>query len=156
LEEGEFSTPRKIAVGVPQGSVLALLLYCLYINHDPSAPGTHPALFEDDTFIYATEKHERRVLCKLQRGLTAVNSWCERCNINISEENTQAIYFSRRLRVPDDVLQLNGRDIPIVNNLTYLGVTLDKRMTWRHHTERTITKALRVYVKTYCLLKVVG
>jgi hypothetical protein len=25
-----------------------------------------------------TETRERRVLCKLQRGLTAMKSWCER------------------------------------------------------------------------------
>jgi hypothetical protein len=127
LVEGEFSTPRKTAAGIPQGSVLAPVLYSLYINDAPAAPGTHLALLADDICIYATEKYERRVLCKLQRGLAVVNSWCERWNININVRKTRAIYFSRRLRVPDDVLQLNGRDIPFVNNVTYLGVTFDRR-----------------------------
>jgi hypothetical protein len=66
-----------MSAGVPQGSVLALVLYTLYVNDAPAATGTHDALFADDTCIYATEKHERRVLYKLQRGLTEVNSWCE-------------------------------------------------------------------------------
>jgi hypothetical protein len=93
LGEGEFSTSRKIVVGVRQGSVLAPILYSLYINDDPAAPGTHLVLLVDDTCIYMTEKHERRVFCKLQRGLTAVKSWCERCNININEGKPQAIYL---------------------------------------------------------------
>jgi hypothetical protein len=97
--------------------------------------------------------NERRVLCKLQRGLTAVKSWCDRWNIKIYEGKTQAIYFSRRLRVPEDVLQLNGRDIPFVNNVTYLGVTFDRRMTWRLHVERTAAKALPTYLRTYSLFK---
>jgi hypothetical protein len=80
---------------VPQGSVLAPILYRLYINEVPAAPGTHLALFADDTCIYATEKHERRVLCKLQRGLTAVNSWCQGWNIKISEGKTQATYYNQ-------------------------------------------------------------
>jgi hypothetical protein len=46
----------------------------------PAAPGIHLALFADDTCVYATEKHERRVLNKLQRGLTAVVSWYQRWN----------------------------------------------------------------------------
>jgi hypothetical protein len=64
---------------------------CLYnSSHDaPEAPGIHLALFADDTCVYATEKHERRVLSKqLQRGLTAVGSWCQRWNIKMIEEKT--------------------------------------------------------------------
>jgi hypothetical protein len=44
----------------------------------PAAPGTHLALFADDTCSYATEKYERRVLWKMQRGLIAVKSCSER------------------------------------------------------------------------------
>jgi hypothetical protein len=80
-----------------------------------------------------------------------VNSWCGRWKISINEGKSQAIYFSRR--VPDDVLQLNGRNKPFVNNLTYLGMSFDMRMAWRHHIERTETKALLTYIKTYSLFK---
>jgi hypothetical protein len=100
LVEGEAPTPRKIAADVPQGSVLAPIFYSLHKKDAPTATGTHLALFADDACIYATEKHERHVLCKLQRGLTAVNSWCQRWNMKIDEGKTQAIYFSRRVRIP--------------------------------------------------------
>jgi hypothetical protein len=55
--------------------------------------------------------------------------------------------------VPDDAPQLNGRDIPFVNNVTYLGVTFDRRMAWRLHIERTAAKALHMYIRTYPLFK---
>jgi hypothetical protein len=97
LVEVEFSTPRNIAAGVPQGSRLAPILYTLHAKDAPAAPGTHLALFVDYTCIYATEKNERHVLCKLQRGLTTVNSFCERWNIKINEGKIQAIYFSEDL-----------------------------------------------------------
>jgi hypothetical protein len=48
--------------------------------------------------------------------LTAVGSWCQRWNIKMNEGKTQAIYFSRRRRMPEDELQLNGRNIEFVNN----------------------------------------
>jgi hypothetical protein len=57
------------------------------------------------------------------------------------------------LRVPDDILQLNGRDISFVNKIRYLGVTFDRRMTWRHHIKRNLAKALRTYGGTYSLFK---
>jgi hypothetical protein len=56
--EGKLSLPRKVAAGVPQGSIFARVLNSLYINYAPAAPGMHVALFADDTCIYATEKHE--------------------------------------------------------------------------------------------------
>lgn len=48
---------------------------------------------------------------------------------------------------PDDVLQLKGRDIPFVKNVTCLGVTCDRRLVCGHHIERTIAKALRAHVR---------
>jgi hypothetical protein len=78
--------------------------------------------------------------------LNIILSWYEGCSIKFDEKKTQVIYFSRKIRIPDDVLQLNGRDIPFVNNVTYLGVTFGRRMPWRHHTERTVAKAL-AYVR---------
>jgi hypothetical protein len=35
----------------------------------------------------------------------------------------------------------------------YLGVILDRRMAWRHHTERTVTETMRTYVRTFSIIK---
>jgi hypothetical protein len=55
-------------------------------------------------------------------------AWCERWNIKIRENKTGANYFSHRTRRPDPLLTLNGRNIPFVNSVKYLGVIFDKRM----------------------------
>jgi hypothetical protein len=47
--EGEMSTPREIKAGGPQGPVLSLILYSLYVNDVPKRPGVHLAFFADDT-----------------------------------------------------------------------------------------------------------
>jgi hypothetical protein len=81
--------------GVPQGSVLSPTLYNIYVNDNPpQTPDVNLALFGDDTCLYATERKEGYVLRKLQRGLDAIETWCERWNIKINEDKTQAIYFS--------------------------------------------------------------
>jgi hypothetical protein len=76
-------------------------------------------------------------------------AWCERWNIKINEDKTQAIYFSHHRRPPDFLLTLNGWNIPFINSVRYLGVIFDKRMTWRLHIEKIEAKAFRTFIRLY-------
>jgi hypothetical protein len=153
--EGEISTPRYMQAGVPQGSVLSPTLYNLYINDIPQTAGVNLALFADDTCLYATDRIEGYVLRKIQHGLNCMMDWCERWNIKINEEKTRAIYFTHRNRPPNSPhsLTLNGRNIPFVNSVKYLGVIFDKGMTWRLHIEMIEAKAFRTFIRMYSLFK---
>jgi retron-type reverse transcriptase len=116
--EGEMSTPRYMQAGVPQGSVLSPILYNLFINDTPQTPGVNLALFADDTYLYAINRKEGYVLRKIQRGLDSMVSWCKHWNIKINEDKT------RRNRLPDSLLTLNGRNIPFVNSVKYLDMEI--------------------------------
>jgi hypothetical protein len=77
--------------------------------------------------FFATYRKEGFVLRKFQRGLSSMETWCERWNIKINEDKTQGIYFSRCRRPPESHLTLNGRNIPFVNSVkTCLDVIFDK------------------------------
>jgi hypothetical protein len=54
---------------------------------------------------------------------------------------------------PETHLTLNGRNIPFVNLVKYLGVIFDKWITWRLHLERIEAKALRTFIRIYSLLQ---
>jgi hypothetical protein len=148
-----MSASREIQAGVPQGSVLSFTLYNIYINDTLQTPGVYLALFADDTCLYSTERKEGYVLRNLQRGLDAIETWCEHWNIKVSEEKAQAIYFSHRRRPPKSHLKLNGRNIPFVNNVKYLGIIFDIRITWRLHIEMIEDKAFRTFIRTYSIFK---
>jgi hypothetical protein len=148
-----MSPPREMQAGVPQGFVLSPTLY-IYINDAPQTPGVYLALFPDDTCLYPTERKEGYVLRKLLCGLDAIETWCEYWNIKINEGKTQAIYFSHRHRPPESHLKLNGRNIPFVNNVKYLGVIFDKRITWRLHIEIIEAKAFRTFIRSILYSKV--
>jgi hypothetical protein len=148
-----MSTPREMQAGVPQGSVLAPILNNLYINDISRTPRIHLALFADDTCIYTTDLNENYVIRKLQRGLNTMEKWCEQWNIKINEDKTRAVYFSRRLARGEACLILKGQIIEFVNNVKYLGVTLDKRMTWKAHIDWNVTKGLHTLGQIYPLLK---
>jgi len=124
------------------------MLYNLHINDVPQTPGTQLALFADDTCIYATDRKEGFTITKLQRGLTAMEAWCERWNIKINEDKTQAIYFSRGIKPVESHLTLKGRNIPSVNNVKYHDVNFYRKITWRPHIERIESMAFRTFINT--------
>jgi hypothetical protein len=79
--------------------------------------------------VYTTNRKEGYILRKLQRGLTSVESRCELWNISFNGDKTQAVYFSHRRRQVETFLILKGRQVPFVNNVTYLGETFDEKNT---------------------------
>jgi hypothetical protein len=100
-----------------------------------------------------TERKEGYVLIKIQCELNSMAAWCECWNIQINEDKTPATYFSHWNRPPDSLLTLNGRNIPFVNSVKYLGVIFDKRITWRLHIKRIKPKALRTFIRIYSLFE---
>jgi hypothetical protein len=117
------------------------------INDVPAAPAAHLPLFADGTCVYTTEKHERRVLCKLQRGLTAVNSWCECWNIKINGGKTQKTWRPWRRTITKRTRYF------LCKQCNLFLCHFCRRMTWRHHIERTFARALRSDISTYSLFR---
>jgi hypothetical protein len=78
---------------------------------------------------------------------------CERRNIKINEDKTQGINFFLSRRPPESRHTLNGRNIPFVNIVKYLGVVFDKKVTWRLYIEMMEAKAFRTLITAYSLLK---
>jgi hypothetical protein len=91
--EGELSTPRDVQAGVTQDFFLFPSLYTVCINDTALTPGVYLTLFTDDRCIYITDRQDGYVLRKLERNLTLMESWGERWNIKINEDNIQTIYF---------------------------------------------------------------
>jgi hypothetical protein len=108
-----------------QSSVLSPTLYNMYINDASQTSGVYVALFIDDTCLYTTDRKEDFVVRNLERGLSSMETCCEPWNIKINEDRTQGIYFSLSRRPPVSHLILNGRNIPFVNSLKYIGVIFD-------------------------------
>jgi hypothetical protein len=80
-------------------------------------------------------------------------AWCKRWNIKINEDETRAIYFTHRNRPLDSLLTLNGRNIPFVNSVKYIGVVFNKRMTRRLHIQMIEAKAFRTFIRLYSIFK---
>lgn len=149
----ELSSFREIEAGVPQGSPLSPILYNLYTSDIPKSRGTRLALYADDTGILATGKNPTRVRAALQLHLNAINTWLQKWKIKINPNKTQATIFSRqRSRRPPEPIVLEGTRIPWGDTLKYLGVLLDKKLTWGPHLTSTIQKCNQAFGALYPLI----
>jgi hypothetical protein len=96
--------------GVPEGSVLSPILYSRYV---PQEPGVfHPSL--QTTPVCRRQIVRRVFFSESYSAVSAQWTWCERWNIKINEEKTQAIYFSHRRGPPEFHLTLIAWNIPFV------------------------------------------
>jgi hypothetical protein len=57
----------------------------------PPTHGDQLTLFADDTCLYVTDRKECFVVRKLERGLSSMETWCERWNMKINEEKPRGI-----------------------------------------------------------------
>ena len=138
---------ENINVGVPQGSVLGPILFMLFIN-DISQHihlGTCN-LYADDCLIYCTGNSVDDVSNKLQQSVNDISDWYNGNDLllNVDKCNTMLIGSKHKF------LHLNGNDelnislhnisVSQVDVVKYLGVTLEKSLSWDYHVNDVCSK----------------
>lgn len=136
----KFSTPRPITAGILQGSVLGPILFNIYVNDIPRDPTrTILALYADDTCACADDHNTNYMAKKLQHHLDLLEPWFIKWKIKVNTSKCHAIFFSHKRLLPPR-LYLFDEDICWENSVTYLGVVLDRHLTWLPHIKATLEK----------------
>lgn len=121
-----------VAAGVPQGSVFGPPLFKLFASDLPTTSSTTTATFADDTAILATGDTPESAARKLQSSLASVEQWLQKWRIKANEDKSVNVLFTLR-KGSSPPVTLNGKPIPQSDVAKYLGLHLDKRLTWKHH-----------------------
>jgi hypothetical protein len=108
--------------------------------------GASVTCFADDTAIIATAKSARVAGFTARRATHSIVRWIESRDLEVAESKTEAVVFTtrktRNIRTPQFVVK--GHKVESKNHLKYLGVILDKRLTYTPHVGKTAEKALQV------------
>lgn len=147
-----LSTRRPVEAGVPQGSVLGPVLYSLYTADFPTSPRVSKYIYADDVALLNRHRNPIIIRRRLQAACHAVESWAAKWRIKFNAGKSQALLLTRRRRVNVGDVTLFGTPIPWTSHARYLGVTLDRQLTWKKHVDATWKRASAALGALYPLL----
>ena len=128
----EISSYFPINSGVPQGSVLGPLLYLLFTADIPTRPDTILATFADDTAIMTSNEDPYSATRTLQNHLNMLEAWLSDWRVKVNEtKSVQVTFTNRKIDCPH--VTLYGTQLPVKTEVKYLGLTLDRSLTWKPH-----------------------
>ncbi|MEX7539333.1 hypothetical protein SGI37_20165, partial [Providencia rettgeri] len=81
-----------------------------------------------------------------QRALNIVEKWCRDHNLSVNPAKTVIVPFTKKTNLAGALqLSLKGESLNLSTSVKYLGVILDKRLTWNGHLNTKIDKAIAAF-----------
>lgn len=96
-------------------------------------------MFADDTAAFAVDRYADFAAVRLQRQLDAYVAWVDTWKMSVNAAKSTVVYFSKRRKRPRD-LTIGRTRLALADTVKYLGLHLDRRLTWRVHSRHVATK----------------
>ena len=157
------SDVRAVTTGVPQSSILSPLLFLIFINDMPNSCVSPNAaiVYADDTNYLISSNSLDLAISKVNKSVDEFSGWCLSNGLLLNADKTFCTPFlSRNISHNFSVLIKAGhRSIVQTDEIKFLGVRLDHKMTWEKHTEvlsRKLSKSCFIirYLKSSVSLNV--
>ncbi|CAA9999325.1 unnamed protein product [Nesidiocoris tenuis] len=139
-QNGVTSRPRKIVSGVPQGSVLGPLLYLLYTSDMPSSQELISAQFADDAAFLSVSHRGHQSEIVLNSFGERLHKWSSDWKIKLNPQKSCQVIFTYLHNHITPSLNIGLSTVPLSSSVRYLGITLDKRLTFKDHISATVQK----------------
>ena len=143
-----FSRQVPFTAGVPQGSILAPLLYIFYIRGMPTEISNEiiTSFYADDTTYGASDNpHASRkvfVSSHLQRIISDLEQFCSLWRIKLNPDKTWCVNFFRNSKNDNTPrLWLKGELLQYKKVCKFLGITFDQSLSFSKHIEDIVSRA---------------
>ena len=132
--------------GVPQGSVLGPLLFCLYIRRLPDIfAHSVVRIYADDIAFYFIAKTVSGAMVKLQEDLDNLDSYINAKCLTLNPGKTQLLVIHRanaEVDLANVELSCRGTAIRPTDTVKYLGVLIDQHLTFSQQVNKVCRSAL--------------
>jgi len=159
LLTGAERTSRSVTCGVPQGSVLGLALWNVAYSsllRMEVPPGVQLIRFADDLAVVGTAVMGQLLEELVNPVLTKIDEWMTRHGLELAHQKTEAVILSRRRAYVPPRLLIGGHPITLYGKIRYLGVILDKNLTFAAHVDTVTKKASRTAAALTKLMPNIG
>jgi len=150
LSSSVVSDVIKTYTGAPQGTVLSPFLFSLYTS-DCRATHNNCSLdkYADDTVL--TGLITDNIDTSYTEEVDSFVDWCARNHLVLNVEKTKEMIIDfRKNKGFFEPITIQDRQIERVDSYKYLGVVIDKDLTWTENTDSIIKK---LKPRMYCLRK---
>lgn len=144
---GESSLSATVPQGCPQGGVLSPLIWSIVVDSLLvllNSSGYFTVGYADDIVILIRGKHLITVTEVMQQSFALCENWCRSNGLSVNPNKTGLILFSniRNYALPLP-LSLFGSELTLQLDTKYLGVTLDRKLSFINHITRKCETAVR-------------
>jgi len=128
----EYTSLHNIQSGVPQGSIPGPVLYSIFTADLPVSDHTLTVTYAEDTAMLTSHTDPIIAGRHLHQHLDKLEHRLKRWRIRANESKSTHITFTLRSGECPAV-HINGTIIPQETTIKYLGIYLDRRLTWKPH-----------------------
>ena len=138
--ENKYSDKVDVTSGVPQGSVLGLVLFLIYINDITDNMQSIIRLFADDCTIYRpiNNKNDQQIL---QSDLTNLTKWEQKWRMAFKASKCNVMHLTRSKNPIKEPYYMHGKQLEVVQDTKYLGITIKDDLIWNLHINNIVSSA---------------
>ncbi len=131
---------------MPQGSILGLLLFILFINDLPKCiTNCKIALYADDTVLLFSAKASEEIQVNIQEDLDRAIKWFKvnRLHLNVKKIKWSLLGTYQKIsKAVDITINVGNAPLKQVSEYKYLGMWIDKNLNWNYHVDKMCSKVV--------------